>query len=62
MRTNWMQGRLSEAGRVYGSLRHAKSTGWKGSYGPRRFTGYHKCLPLAELKALAAKLQHQASR
>lgn len=39
-----------------------RASGWNPKKAPKRYTGYHKQMPKADLKALAFRLQRQALR
>ena len=45
------------------SARILKPTGWRGGYKRgSKITGYHRCMPLADRRALAVRLQREAAR
>lgn len=55
-------GKIVDRGETERRCKVLPPTGWRGAY--RRTntrTGYHKCLPLADLKELAFRLQHEAA-
>ena len=57
MKSNWNQPRLSAVGALHG-LRAMPVSGWRGGYKRTgKQTGYHKCLPLADMKLLAWQVE-----
>ncbi len=53
-----IMGRIADTRELYGRAIFLRASGWRGAKAAPRFTGYHKCMPLADLKALAFKLEH----
>lgn len=53
-------GRIAAMAETHNSARVLAASGWKGRKSKSRIVGYHRCLPLADLKALAYRLQREA--
>jgi hypothetical protein len=53
-----IMGRIADTRELYGRAIFLRASGWRGNKTVRRISGYHKCMPLADLKALAFKLEH----
>lgn len=53
-------GRIVDMAGSYKSAHVLGTSGWKGRKPRARFTGYHKQMPKADLKALTFRLQREA--
>jgi hypothetical protein len=54
-------GKIADLSAHYRTARVQRGAGWKGGYKRgSKITGYHRQMPLADLKALALKLQRDA--